>query len=292
MPALTHYQVFNTLSHSRAKLERGAALGDGLAAAIWSNAHDATGYSTPGHHTVGCYLNGGLGTFRRDQPSHKGAPGKLCILPAEHESAWVVNGDLRFVHLYFGVEQFALSSVRLLDREPREVQLQERTFIDEPLQTARFHALTQLDWQEPAERLLCSSLANAILDHSVLSHSGRRFDLQVKGGLAAHQRKLLIEAIEQHLDQPLSIEQLAQWVALSPYHFARMFNLSFGLPPHRYVLGRRLERAAHLLQHSTLPIGEIALACGFASASHLSNRFRARFQATPGQYRAALVGRT
>jgi len=58
------------------------------------------------------------------------------------------------------------------------------------------------------------------------------------------------------------------------------------------VLGRRLERAAHLLQHSLLPIGEIALACGFASASHLSNRFRARFQAAPGQYRAALIGRT
>jgi AraC family transcriptional regulator len=288
MPAPARYQVFQTLSRSRAQLERGAAVGDGMAAAIWSNAHDATGYSTPGHHTIGCYLNGGLGTFRRDQPSLKGAPDKLCILPAEHQSAWVVNGDLRFIHLYFDVAQFALSSLRLLDREPREIQLQERTFIDEPLQSARFRALTQLDWHEPAQRLLCSSLANAILDHSVLSHSGRRFDLQVKGGLAAHQRKLLIDVIEQHLDQPLSIDELAQWVALSPYHFARMFSLSFGVPPHRYVLNRRLERAAHLLQHSRLAIGEIALACGFSSASHFSNSFRARFQATPGQYRLAL----
>jgi AraC family transcriptional regulator len=201
----------------------------------------------------------------------------------------VVNGDLRFVHLYFGVEQFALSSVRLLDREPREVQLQEHTFIDEPLQSARFHALTQLDWAEPAERLLCSSLANAILDHSVLSHSGRRSQLQVKGGLAAYQRRLLLDYIEQHLDLPLSIDDLAQLVALSPYHFARMFNLSVGLPPHRYVLGRRLARAAHLLHHSPLAIGEIALACGFASPSHLNQRFRAQFQVTPGQYRLALA---
>jgi AraC family transcriptional regulator len=288
MPALAHYQVFKTLSHSRATLERSAVVGEGVAAAIWSNAHDATGYSTPGHHTVGCYLNGGLGTFRRDQPGHKGAPDKLCILPAEHQSAWVVNGDLRFIHLYFDVTQFALSSLRLLDREPREIQLQERTFIDEPLQSARFHALSQLDWQEPAERLLCSSLANAILDHSELSHSGRRWQLQVKGGLAAHQRKLLIDYIEQHLDQPLCIETLAQLTALSPYHFARMFHLSFGLPPHRYVLTRRLERAAQLLQHSPLAIGAIALACGFASASHLSQRFRRHFQASPGQYRLAL----
>ena len=288
MPALAHYQVFNTLSHSRAQLECGASVGAGLALAIWSNAHDATGYSTPGHHTVGCYLSGGQGTFRRDQPSHKGGPDKLCILPAEHQSAWVVNGDLRFIHLYFGVEQFALSSLRLLDREPREVQLEVRTFIDEPLQSARFHALTLLDWAEPAERLLCSSLANAILDHSVLSHSGRRSQLQVKGGLAAHQRRRLIDYIEQHLDLALSIDDLAQLVALSPYHFARMFNLSFALPQHRYVLGRRLERAAHLLRHSSLAIGEIALACGFASPSHLNQRFRTRFQLSPSQDRLAL----
>ena len=108
----------------------------------------------------------------------------------------------------FAVEQFAIGAVRLLDREPRETQLHERTFIDEPLQTARFRALSQLDWHEPAERLLCSSLACAILDHSLLGHSGRRQDLQVKGGLAAHQRKDLLDYIEQHLDQPLSIIRL------------------------------------------------------------------------------------
>ena len=137
--------------------------------------------------------------------------------------------------------------------------------------------------------MLCSSLACAILDHSLLSHSGRRQDLQVKGGLAAHQRKGLVEYIEQHLDQPLSIDQLAQRVALSPYHFARMFTASFGLPPHRYVCTRRLQRAAHLLEHSPLALGEIALACGFASASHFSNRFHQAFGATPGLYRHALA---
>jgi AraC family transcriptional regulator len=69
-----------------------------------------------------------------------------------------------------------------------------------------------------------------------------------------------------------------------------MFHLSFGLPPHRYLLARRLERAQQLLRSSRLPFGEIALACGFASASHFSNRFRQAFAATPGQYRMALGG--
>ena len=48
-------------------------------------------------------------------------------------------------------------------------------------------------------------------------------------------------------------------------------------------------RAAHLLQHSHLALGEIALSCGFASASHFSNRFRQAFGATPGLYRQALA---
>ncbi|MCY1313041.1 HTH-type transcriptional regulator CdhR [compost metagenome] len=110
------------------------------------------------------------------------------------------------------------------------------------------------------------------------------------GGLAPVQRRRLRDFIDGHLAEPLSLGQLAGLCALSEYHFARMFHLSFGVPPHRYLLNRRLARAQELLRQSHLPFGEIALACGFASASHFSNRFRQAFSATPGQYRAALGG--
>ena len=92
------------------------------------------------------------------------------------------------------------------------------------------------------------------------------------------------------LAQPLTLGQLAGQCALSEYHFARMFQLSFGLPPHRYVLAQRLRQAQYLLQRSMLPLSEIALSCGFASASHFSNRFRQAFGATPGQFRTCLQG--
>jgi AraC family transcriptional regulator len=99
----------------------------------------------------------------------------------------------------------------------------------------------------------------------------------------------LRDYIDVHLAEPLPLGQLAGLCALSEYHFARMFHLSFGLPPHRYLLARRLERAQQLLHSSHLPLGEIALACGFASASHFCNRFRQAFAATPGQYRMAFA---
>ena len=288
MSAFDTLQVFQSMSRSpNARLEHSAELGDGMAAALWTNHHDARDYQAPTHHTLSCYISGGTGTFRREQPGATGAPGKLCVLPADHQSAWVMNGAIRLAHVYVSQEQFALGCVTLLDREPRELQLREITFFDDEQQTRRFHQLINLNWNEPGERLLTSSLACELLDHALLNQVGLRSGLQLKGGLAAYQRRQLVDMIEQQLAEPLNIGQLAAHCALSPYHFARMFRQSFGLPPHQYLLARRLARARDLLRNSALGLGDIALACGFASASHFANRFKQTVGATPGEYRAA-----
>jgi AraC family transcriptional regulator len=290
MASLDTLQVFQALNRSpNARLEHSAELGDGLSAALWNNHHDAQDYEAPSHHTLSCYIAGGTGTFRRDQPGTKGGPNKLCILPADHQSGWVINGDIRLAHLYFSPEQFALGCVTLLDREPRELQLREQTFLEDPQQAARFRQLITLDWDEPGERLLTSSLAHEILGHALLNQVSARPGLRLKGGLAAHQRRLLADYIDSHLDQAISLGQLAALCALSEYHFARMFRESFGLPPHQYVLARRLHRARELLRSTSQPLGEIALACGFASASHFANRFRQNAGGTPGEYRQAFL---
>jgi len=288
MNALDQLHVFKAMHDSpHSRLEHSADLGDGLAAAVWNNCHDARDYEAPSHHTLSCYIADGTGTFRRDQPSHKGAPDKLCIMPAGSASHWVVNGSIRLAHLYISQEQFALGCISLLDREPRELQLQEATFLDDPEQARRFRQLIAQNWDEPGERLLTSTLAHEILDHAVLNQVGLRQGLRLKGGLAAHQRRQLSDYIEAHLDQPLSLGELAALCNLSEYHFARMFRESFGLPPHQYLLARRLAMARQLLRFGELPLVEVALRCGFASASHFSNRFRQALGATPGAYRAA-----
>lgn len=290
MSQLQQSQVFHALGDSpNARLLHSADLGDGLAAALWCNRHDTRDYHAPTHHTLSCYLAGGTGTFRREKPGDKGAPDKLCVLPAGHQSAWVINGEISLAHLYVSQAQFALAAERLLDREPRELHLREATFLDDAAQAGRFRQLSRLDWREPAERMLSSSLAHAILDHALLTQAGLRAGPRLTGGLAPAVRRRLRDYIEAHLDAPLSLGQLAAFCALSEYHFARMFSLSFGVPPHRYLLHRRLARACDLLRQPHLALGEIALACGFASASHFSNRFRQAFAATPGQYRNSLI---
>lgn len=290
MTALQHLQVFQALHSSpNSRLEHSAELGDGMVAALWSNHHDAQQYEAPTHHTLSCYIGGGRGTFRRDRPWEKGAPGKLCVLPAGHESAWVINGDIRLAHLYFSEEQFALGCVTVLDREPREMQLRENTFLEDAQQARRFHQLIGLNWAEPAERLLTSSLAHDMLSHALLNQAGPRQGLRLKGGLAAHQRRLLRDTIEAQLAEPLSLGQLAGLCSLSEYHFARMFRASFGLPPHQYVLARRIARARALLREGRLPLGDVGLACGFASASHFANRFKQTTGASPSAYRQAFA---
>lgn len=94
-----------------------------------------------------------------------------------------------------------------------------------------------------------------------------------------------MEFIEHHLNQPLTLTDMAEVTGLSDFHFARMFKQATGFPPHRYVLHRRLTRARHLLAETLLNMTEIALRCGFGSSSHFSNRFRAEAGISPTEYR-------
>jgi len=89
------------------------------------------------------------------------------------------------------------------------------------------------------------------------------------------------EFIDAHLDQQLSLAQLAQTVALSQYHFARRFREATGTSPHRFVTERRVDRAQRLLTNSALPISVVANECGFSDQSHMTRVFQQWFGATP-----------
>jgi AraC family transcriptional regulator len=73
---------------------------------------------------------------------------------------------------------------------------------------------------------------------------------------------------------------------LSPYHFARQFKAATGLPPHQYVIARRVERAQQFLRDdSDVPLAEVAAAAGFSDQSQFSHHFKRLIGVTPGQFR-------
>lgn len=93
--------------------------------------------------------------------------------------------------------------------------------------------------------------------------------------------------IHEHIAEDLTAAALASRVGVSLAHFRRLFHEAVGMPPHRYVLSVRLERARKLLTMSTLPIARVAQECGFSSQSHMTACFRAAHAVTPAYYRAA-----
>lgn len=101
--------------------------------------------------------------------------------------------------------------------------------------------------------------------------------------LGVHHPKLImaIELMEANIEEPLSQELLAKYVALSRRQLERLFRRHLGRTPAQYYLELRLERARHLLYQTDLPIMNIACACGFVSASHFSTCYRQMFGRTP-----------
>ncbi|MFD1432201.1 helix-turn-helix transcriptional regulator [Lacticaseibacillus yichunensis] len=99
--------------------------------------------------------------------------------------------------------------------------------------------------------------------------------------------KNVLTYIRTHYDQPLSAGLLARQFHVSESHLCRLYKKNTKTTLTTSITAERLSHAADLLRHTTMPISEVALACGFANISYFNKRFRERMQQTPGAYRAA-----
>lgn len=291
-PACVSEPVYHCLSQTNARLEVQTELTNGTSAAIWDRDDiDMTHYQHPGHHTLSCYLDGGHDIRRVDQRrslSGRG-PGRICLMPGDHESSWDVYGRIRFMHLYFSEQHLKSLAGRIQDKGSDNLQLQDLTFIDDSwIRSLCQQVIMPMNWQDNADRLALSSASDMLMVH-LLKHycSDYRIRQDMKGGLSPWVQRRVLEFIEVSLDQPLSLQQLASIAELSEYHFARMFKVSFGMSPHQYVTERRLNLAARLLTEKTLSLAEIALQSGFSSQSHFSKRFKDFYRVSPAAYRKA-----
>ena len=109
-----------------------------------------------------------------------------------------------------------------------------------------------------------------------------------KGGLAPWQEIRAREMLESALDGEISLTEVAAQCRLSTRHFSRAFAKSMGIPPHRYLLKRRVERAKELLRCSNDTLAEIAPSCGFADQSHLVRVFTQTVGESPGAWRRSI----
>lgn len=109
------------------------------------------------------------------------------------------------------------------------------------------------------------------------------------GTLPGGRLRRVTEYIEENLDKGLTLAELAAVVYMSPYHFARLFKYSTGVPPHRFVVRQRIVRASDCLARRELSVAEISRMVGFRTPSHFTTVFRRTLGLTPGAYRAAVL---
>lgn len=146
--------------------------------------------------------------------------------------------------------------------------------------------LAALELEDVVGRLRIDALKGELALH-LLSHYSASSPPAERTEARLSPRKLAraAEYIDAHLREDLSLACLARTLAMSPSHLSHAFRTATGLPPHRFVLQRRVERAKHLLRHTDLSITDIAHRIGCASHSHFSVLFRRSTGQTPRDFR-------
>lgn len=108
---------------------------------------------------------------------------------------------------------------------------------------------------------------------------------RLQGGLTVRQVRLVTEHLESRLSDKTTISELSGLLNLSRFHFIRAFKKSVGMPPHQFVVHRRVERAKELLTDHKLSVSDVAVRTGFNSATQLTRTFRRVVGATPTTFR-------
>jgi AraC family transcriptional regulator len=138
-------------------------------------------------------------------------------------------------------------------------------------------------------RLYIEALGVVLTHELVRINAGKhRAEAPINGGLGAWQRRKARAYIEAHLAEPISLAALAQLVGLSASYFCRAFSQSFGMPPRRYQLSQRIERARILLANQFASVTDVGLTVGYNDASAFSTAFRKVTGLSPRAYRRNL----
>lgn len=146
----------------------------------------------------------------------------------------------------------------------------------------------------PHTRLYGEHLAVTVAMHLVQKYAAHPPAGEVSPGapgLPMNRMRRVAEHIDAHLDAPLSLLELARVAEMSLFHFARLFKLRAGVPPHQYVLRKRIDRAKELLGAPAPTIAEIAVRCGFSHQPHFTKAFHQIAGVTPTEWRDRACGR-
>jgi AraC family transcriptional regulator len=215
-------------------------------------------------------------------------PGSITLVPASRQ-AWVrSSGHKNELHVFLDPRLVTRVAEEVFDLDPARLTVPPLDGLSLPQLRAVMGAIeVELMTADGAgSRLAAESLANLLSVH-LIRHILRPHQFVRAPSAALSREKLrdVVEYLEEHLGSGLTLERIAAVVHLSPYHFARQFKAATGVPPHQYVITRRIERARELLCMRNVSLAEVAMSVGFSDQSQLTRHFKRVLNVTPGQFR-------
>jgi AraC family transcriptional regulator len=213
--------------------------------------------------------------------------GSISLVPAGSPALWRWSGRKDTLNIYLEPGLLERVAAEAFDLDPRRLTVPPLDGLDLPQLRAAMLAVDAELKSGAGGPLAAESLANVLGVHLIRHVLAPRQPLRGRDGRLPQGRlRAVVEYIEESLDASPTLEQIAAVARLSPYHFARQFKAATGLPPHQYVLARRVERAKQLLQTGgDLSLAEVAAYAGFSDQSQFSRHFKRLVGVTPGQFR-------
>jgi AraC family transcriptional regulator len=213
-------------------------------------------------------------------------PGDVIITPAGEPKRWQHVDDIVSVVLRLSracVDRFAAE----IDECPGErVELNDVFCVrDSFLQDTAMYFLRTLEPRSASTPGHLQGRVRSLCLHLLARYATGHSSVHWLPTMPPRKLRRTIEYIEANLHRDLCVARIAKHVTMSESHFSHAFRKTVGLPPHRYVRDRRIERAKALLRQSDMPLNEIAQRVGCSSASNFSVLFHGATGTTPRTYR-------
>ena len=212
--------------------------------------------------------------------------GDMDLTPTGFAGTWVDEEPANFLLIdlapsivHEAAADIGLSAARL-GIEP------QAQFRDARLEPIAFALKAELEADEPNGRLYLEGLGLALAAGLVARFGKAPRALPDGQVLSPMRMRRVVDYVESHIEEDLSLQRLAEVAGLGLSHFKALFRRSAGRPVHRYVIERRVERARSLPRDGEMPLAEVALAAGFARQSHMASHLRRQLGTTPSRLRA------
>lgn len=287
MPSRHIRTADDCLRSAGAELIRAANMAGGISISEWRSGDALLEYQAFTENVLSISLSGGRQCchVRDGKPARHGFDGAICLFPAGSAvSRWVISAPLHLLHIDF-------DRSRLPDHtqaSPGNIT-SNRTFREVfqdycPIISSAAQSIAHADWSDPAlspgiDALLGWILLNAVRIYSTTGLEAR----DSRGCFSTDQSQRIVDYLRANATHAIRLDELARRFHLSRYHFLRKFKNTFGLPPHAYLTGVRMERAHELLRTDVAKVSAVALECGYSHHSQFASAFKRHFGYTPSE---------